>query len=514
MPYDTLQDFLAALDAAGELRRIKTPVDPVLEIAEITDRVSKSATRDGHYPGSGGGDNNAGPPFSGKAPRHGTAAVNQALLFENVQGSSLPVAINTFGSYRRLNMALGCDSFDELAQKIAELTRPEVPTGIWNKVKKGIDFLKIGGYMPKVRGGGGALCQEVVHTDDADLNTLPIIQCWPEDGGKYITLGQVVTKHPETGARNLGIYRIQIFGPKMAAAHWHPHHDGARHFRAWAKQEKPCPIAITLGGESVLPYAASAPLPPGVDEHLFAGFLQGRGLDLVPCKTVPLEVSANCEIVIEGYVDPRQTILEGPFGDHTGFYSLAGQFPVLTVTAITHRRNPVYPTIIVGKPPQEDYYLGKATERMFLPLLRLFIPDIVDFDLPMFGVFHSCAFVKIKKEYPFHARKVMNAIWGAGQMAWTKIIVVVDEDVDVHSVDEVMFRVAGNVDPRRDVMLVDGPLDILDHAAPYEGAGSKMGIDATRKWPGEGVVRDWPTEIRMDEATMEKVTKRWKEYGF
>jgi 4-hydroxy-3-polyprenylbenzoate decarboxylase len=499
MPYDTLQEFLSALDAAGELRRISAPVDPVLEITEIADRVSKSATRDGKYPAAG------------KPPHPGA---NQALLFSNVQGSSMPAAINTFGSTKRLCMALGCESFDELAERIAELTRPEIPTGIWNKIRKGIDFLKIGSYQPKVRSGGGALCQEVVHTDDADLGTLPIIQCWPEDGGKYITLGQTVTKNPETGVRNLGIYRIQVFGPKLAAAHWHPHHDGARHFRAWAKDGKPCPVAITFGGESVLPYAATAPLPPGIDEHLFAGFLQGRGLDLVPCKTVPLEVSPNCEIVIEGWVDPRQTVLEGPFGDHTGFYSLAGQFPVLNISAITHRRNPVYPTTIVGKPPQEDFYLGKATERMFLPLLRILIPDLIDFELPMFGVFHSCAFVKIKKEYPFHARKVMNAIWGAGQMAWTKIIIVVDEDVDVHNVDEVMFRVAGNVDPKRDIMMVDGPLDILDHAAPFEGAGSKMGIDATRKWPGEGTVRDWPMEIRMDAATVEKVTRRWKEYGF
>jgi len=487
MPYDDLQSFLKALEAAGELRRVKAAVDPVLEVTEIVDRVSKEA----------GG------------------VKNQGLLFEKVAGSELPLSINVFGSYKRMQMALGCESFDELAGRIAELTKPEVPAGIWNKIKKGIDFLKIGGYMPKVRSsGGGALCQELVHTDDADLTALPVIQCWPEDGGKYITFGQVVTEHPETGARNLGMYRVQVFGPKMTAMHWHMHHDGARHFRAWAKLGKPCPLAITLGGESVLPYSATAPLPPGIDEHMFAGFLQGKGLDLVPCKTVPLEVSANCEIVIEGFVDPKQTILEGPFGDHTGFYSLAGQYPVFNVTAITHRKNPVYPTTIVGKPPQEDFYLGKATERLFLPLLKILVPDIIDYDLPMFGVFHSCAFVKIKKEYPYHARKVMSAIWGAGQMAWTKMIVVVDEHVDVHSVDDVMFHVAGNVDPKRDIMMVDGPLDILDHAAPFEGAGSKMGIDATRKWPGEGAVRDWPNEIRMDDATMERVTKRWREYGF
>ena len=485
MPYDDLQSFLKALDAAGELKRISAEVNPILEVTEITDRVSKSKD-----------------------------ASNKALLFENVNGSSLPLSINTFGSYKRMQMALGCESFDELADRIAELTRPEVPTGIWNKIKKGIDFLKIGSYVPKVRSAAGALCQEIVHTDDANLEMLPALQCWPSDGGRYITLGQITTKHPDTHIRNLGMYRAQIFGPKNTAMHWHMHHDGARHFRAWAAQNKPCPLAITLGGESVLPYAATAPLPPGIDEHLFAGFLMGKALDLVPCKTVPLEVSANAEIVIEGYVDPRQTILEGPFGDHTGFYSLASHYPIFNVTAITHRKNPIYPTTIVGRPPQEDYYFGKATERIFLPLLKLIIPDIIDYDMPMFGVFHSCIFVKIKKEYPYHARKVMSAIWGTGQLAWIKIIVIVDEDVDVHSVDDVMFHVAANVDPKRDVMLTDGPLDILDHAAPYEGAGGKMGIDATRKLPGEGQVREWPTAIKMDQATIDKVTKRWKDYGF
>src|SRR5271170_4050853 len=506
MPYDTLQDFLSALDTAGELRRIKAPVDPVLEVAEIADRVSKAPTRRGDYPA-------AKPPFAAPDAKFNTPAVNQALYFEQVKGSEFPLAINTFGSFQRLNMALGCENLEELAGRLSELVKPEMPVGFIDKIRKGMDLLKLGSYTPKIRSGSG-LCQQVVHTDDADLTRLPLIQCWPKDGGKYITFGQVVTKHPETGARNLGMYRVQVFGPKMTAMHWHMHHDGARHFRAWAKLGKPCPLAITLGGESVLPYSATAPLPPGIDEHMFAGFLQGKGLDLVPCKTIPLEVSANCEIVIEGFVDPKQTILEGPFGDHTGFYSLAGQYPVFNVTAITHRKNPVYPTTIVGKPPQEDFYLGKATERLFLPLLKILVPDIIDYDLPMFGVFHSCAFVKINKEYPYHARKVMSAIWGAGQMAWTKMIVIVDEHVDVHSVDDVMFHVAGNVDPKRDIMMVDGPLDILDHAAPYEGAGSKMGIDATRKWPGEGAVRDWPNEIRMDDATMERVTKRWREYGF
>ena len=325
MPYDTLQEFLTALEGAGELRRIKAAVDPVLEVAAIADRVSKAADRHGEWPGAGRPPGGAGANQAIGVPGGG-GVVNQALVFENVVGSGMPLAINTFGSYRRMYMALGCESFDELAGRIAELTKPEVPSGFFDKVKKGLDFLKIGGYVPKLRRGEG-LCQEVVHIEDADLGALPIIKCWPEDGGKYITLGQVVTKHPETGVRNLGVYRVQVFGPKTTAIHWHPHHDGARHFRAWAAAGKACPLAITLGGESVLPYAATAPLPPGIDEHLFAGFLQGRGLDLVACKTVPLEVSANCEIVIEGWGGPAADDFGGAvWGITRGFIRWRGSF--------------------------------------------------------------------------------------------------------------------------------------------------------------------------------------------
>ena len=507
MAYDDLQSFLSALDQAGELRRITVPVDPVLEVAEIADRVSKSPTRDGQWPASGP------PPFGPHKPQHGTTGVNQALLFQAVKGSDIPLAINTFGSYDRLHKALGCENLDALAQRVADITKPEPPVGLMDKIRKGLDLLKLAGYSPKIRSGSG-LCQQVVHTDDADITRLPVIQCWPKDGGKYITFGQIITRHPETGARNMGMYRVQVFDKKLTAMHWHMHHDGARHFRAWKKLGRPCPLAIVLGGESVLPYSATAPLPPGIDEHLFAGFLMGRGLDLVACKTIPLEVPANAEIVVEGFVDPAQTILEGPFGDHTGFYSLADQYPVFRVTAITHRKNPVYPTTIVGKPPQEDYYLGKATERIFLPLLKILIPDILDYDLPMFGAFHNCAIIKIRKDYPYHARKVIHAVWGAGQMAWTKMVIVVDEQVDVHNLDDVLFHVAANVDPRRDTFIAEGPLDILDHAAPFMGAGSKLGIDATCKWPGEGTVRDWPEELAMDDATVATVTRRWKDYGF
>jgi 4-hydroxy-3-polyprenylbenzoate decarboxylase len=371
--------------------------------------------------------------------------------------------------------------------------------------------MKIAGFGPKVVKRGP--CQEVVRTDDADLFDLPIIQCWPDDGGRYITLGGVYTKDPDSGERNVGMYRVQIFEPKMTAMHWHVHHDGARHFRKYSARGQRMPLAIVLGGDSVLPYAATCPLPPDVSELLFAGFLNGTGIELVPCKTIEMEVPANAEIVIEGYVDPEETIMEGPFGDHTGFYSMPGPYPVFHVTAITHRADPVYPTTIVGLPPHEDYYLGKCTERMFLPLLRVLIPDIIDYSLPMFGAFHNCVFVKIAKHYPYQARKVMSSIWGAGQMMFSKMIVIVDEDVNVHDEQDVLFHMCANVDWRRDTMIVDGPVDILDHAAPHEGAGAKIGIDATRKIPGEGQVRDYPPIIRMSERIRQQVTQHWKDYG-
>ncbi|MGC4030294.1 MAG: UbiD family decarboxylase [Tepidisphaeraceae bacterium] len=370
------------------------------------------------------------------------------------------------------------------------------------------------------------------------MTKLPIPQCWPLDGnirsgqvldsraaaevadsgrftgtGRYITLAGIYTKHPETGVRNVGMYRVQVHGPQLAAMHWHMHHDGARHFRAYAEKGQKMPLAIVLGGESVLPYAATAPLPPGVEELLFAGFLNGSGIELVQCKTIDLQVPANAEIVIEGYVDPAQKLYEGPFGDHTGFYSMADWYPAFHVTAITHRKNPVFPATVVGKPPMEDYYLGKATERIFLPLLKMLVPDVVDYSLPISGVFHNCAFIKIKKEYPQQARRVMHAIWGAGQMSFTKFIVVVDHDVDVHDEQSVWFHTFANVDPLRDVETVKGPVDILDHASIEYGWGGKIGFDATRKLPGEGQVRAWPKELETDRATAEKVAHRWAEYG-
>jgi len=481
VPAADLQTLVAELEERGWLKRVRAAVDPALEITEITDRVTK-----------------AGGP---------------ALLFERVKGTDIPLLINTFGTRQRMCLALGCSDFDELAARVRSLLRPEIPTTLMQKLRKLPELAQLGSLPPKVVQRG--VCQEVVRTADADLFTLPALTCWPQDGGRYITLGAVFTKNPATGDRNVGLYRVQIFEPKLAAMHWHIHHDGARHFRLYQQCGQRMPLAIALGGPAVLPYAATCPLPPGLDECLFAGFLQGQAIELVPCVSQPeIEVPATAEIVIEGYVDPREElILEGPFGDHTGFYSLPDYYPRFHVTALTHRRRPIYPTTIVGKPPQEDYWLGKATERIFLPLLQTLVPDIIDYDLPRFGCFHNCVFVKIKKEYAFQARRVMYALWGAGQMALTKIIVVVDEHVDVHNQDEVLFQLCSNVDPQRDVVTVAGPVDILDHAAPVCGAGSKLGIDATRKIAGEGPVRAWPDELQMSREIVDLVTRRWSEYG-
>lgn len=582
--YDTTSDFVSALDRAGELRRVTARVSPVLEIAEITDRVSKSPA----------------PALPSEPTRRNDVRHHhlggQALLFENVEGSDIPVLINQFGSYRRMEMALGCNDaatsrdgnaaveaghtpggFEALADKIGKLVKPEPPPTFLAKLQKLPELLELVKVPPKkVRSGP---CQDVVLTgDQVDMTRLPLLRCWPFDGdfaslgypadvndgipglgsgpdwerthrGRYITLGTIHTIHaddvgnPVPPSRNIGMYRVQLLGKKTLAMHWHMHHDGARHWRSWKARGQPMPVAVALGGESVLPYAATAPMPPGISELLLAGFLNRGGIPLVACKTVPLDVPANSEIVIEGYVSAEAGgigyvpgrrdqgiegsrdqvvglggVFEGPFGDHTGFYSLPDRYPLFTVTAITHRKNPIYPTTIVGLPPQEDYFMGKATERLFLPLLKTLIPDIIDYDLPMFGVFHSCVFVKIKKEYPLQARRVMHSIWGAGQMAWTKMIVVVDDDVDVHDQDAVLFHLTANVDPARDIEIVNGPLDILDHAASRLGSGGKIGFDATRKIPGEEVggnpVRTWPPLIRMNQAIKDRVTSRWTELGF
>jgi 4-hydroxy-3-polyprenylbenzoate decarboxylase len=510
--YTDLQSFVKDLERRGELKRVPVEVDPILEISAIADRVSKQPAVGGAPP----------PPTD---PVHGGRG-GCALLFERVRGSSIPVAINLFGSYARMCLALGVQDLEALADRVRQLVKPEMPTTILEKMKKLPQLAKMAGFAPKVVRRG--ICQEVVHTDDANLLDLPIIQCWPRDGepgyglkpaddtegtGRYVTFAGIYTKDPETAERNVGMYRVQVYGPKRAAMHWHMHHDGARHFRKYRRRGERMPLAIVLGGEPVLTYAATCPLPPDVSELLFAGFLNDDGIDLVPCRTIPMEVPVNAEIVIEGWIDPQQTLVEGPFGDHTGFYSLADRYPAYHVTAITHRRDPIFPATIVGKPPMEDYYLGKATERIFLPLLRMLIPDVIDYHLPMFGAFHNAVFIKIRKEYPMQARKVIHSVWGAGQMMFSKMIVVVDEHVNVHDEQDVLFHVGANVDWRRDTVIADGPCDILDHCTPYYGTGAKIGIDATRKIAGEGVVRDWPDELTMSDDILRRVEARWREYG-
>jgi 4-hydroxy-3-polyprenylbenzoate decarboxylase len=468
-----LRAFIEVLDREGELAHVSAEVDPYLEMAEIADRASKER----------------GP----------------ALLFENVKGSSIPVVMNQFGSFRRLELALGAP-LDEIAGRISSLVELQVPKGLVGKVKALGQLRELASFAPKT--GGRPRFGEVV-IEPPDLGRLPVLTTWPGDGGAFVTLPVVVTKDRE-GHRNAGMYRLQIYDGRTTGMHWHVHHDGAANFR---EADGRLEVAVALGTDPAVTYAATAPLPPGIDEFMFAGFLRGKPVQLAQCASVDLEVPADAEIVLEGYVERGELRREGPFGDHTGYYSLADDYPVFHLTAMSHRRDPVYSATIVGKPPMEDAYLGKATERLFLPLLRLTLPEIVDLDLPIEGVFHNCAVISIRKAYPGHARKVMHAVWGMGQMMFTKFVVIVDEHVDVHDSSEVIWRVFNNVDPRRDCLIVDGPLDTLDHASPTPRFGGKMGIDATKTWPDEGQPREWPDELAMDPSVVARVSARWSEFN-
>ncbi len=480
MAYSSLRDFVKDLENAGELKRIKAEVSPDLEITEITDRVSK--------------------------------AEGPALLFENVEGSEMPLLINAFGSHRRMAMALGVGTLDEVADEIESLIKLGPPESLLDKVKILGVLAKLTNFPPKnVKRGA---CQEVVLTgNQVSLAALPIIKCWPLDADKYITLPQVFTHSLKTGQRNVGTYRLQRLDDRTLAMHWQIHHDGAAHYREYREAGKRMPVAVAIGGDPVMSYIGTAPLPTGIDELLFAGFLRKSNVPMVQCKTLDMSVPADADIVLEGYIEPDETCIEGPFGDHTGFYSLADEYPVFHLTAITHRKTPIYQTIIVGKPPMEDCYMGKATERIFLPLIRTQLPEVVDMNLPLFGVFHNFCLISIDKRYPFHAKKIMHSIWGLGQLMFSKNVIVVDKHVDVQNVEEVFFYVGSNVDAKRDVTIVEGPVDVLDHAAPLIGAGSKMGIDATTKWREEGYQREWPDEIEMSRETKDLVTSRWKTYG-
>jgi len=461
------------------LKRVKTLVDPVLEITEIADRVVKKN----------------GP----------------ALLFENVKDSSFPVLINAFGSLERMGIALEREDLSIIGREIISLLHQDFSSSFWGKLKAVPRLAEMASFLPKkVRTGP---CKEVIEKDNPSLDSLPILKCWPDDGGKYITLPLVFTKDPETGQRNVGMYRMQVYDERTLGMHWHVHKDGAEHYRKYAERGEKMPVAIVLGGDPATIYASTAPLPPGLDELVLAGFLRKSPVELVSCETIDLEVPAYAEFILEGHIYPGETRVEGPFGDHTGYYSSQGQYPVFHLQCLTRRQEPVYPATIVGRPPMEDCYLGKATERIFLPLLQLQLPELVDLNFPLEGVFNNCVLVSIKKKYPGHGRKIINAIWGLGQLMFTKVVIVVDHYVNVQDVSEVAWRVFNNLEPSRGVVIQEGPVDILVHSSPEVGYGSKIGIDATIPWPQEGQNRPWPEEIKMNEITKALVDQRWSSYG-
>jgi 4-hydroxy-3-polyprenylbenzoate decarboxylase len=477
MAYDDLRDFIHALEKHKELKRIALEVSPELEIAEFADRSVKSG----------------GP----------------ALLFEKPAGSEIPVLINAFASMRRMEIALEVSSVNEVAARISEFLEMRMPEGLLGKLKMLPKLAEMGAFFPKIVSSGP--CKEKIRRDNFSLDEFPILKCWPEDGGRYITLPMVFSKNPDTGKRNCGCYRMQVYDARTTGMHWQTHKQGAEHYRR--AQGKRMDVAVAIGADPATMYSAILPLPPDLDEMMIAGFLRSKPVEMVKCETVDLEVPAHAEIVLEGYVEVGELRREGPFGDHTGFYSLEDDYPVFHVECITHRKNPIYATTIVGPPPMEDFYMGKAIERIFLPLMRLQLPEVRDICMPAEGIFHNMIFVAIRKSYPGHARKVMHAIWGLGQAMFSKCIVVVDEDVDVQNVSEVAWKALNNIDPERDIQFVLGPVDSLDHASRLPNYGSKMGVDATRKWPGEGFTRPWPGVIKMPEDVRKRVNEMWTRAG-
>ena len=483
MAYKNLQAFITDLDREGELNRIEVEVDPYLEVTEIADRAMKS--QDG------------GP----------------ALLFENVKGSRIPLGINLFGSRRRISMALGADDLDEIGDRLATMLKLEVPDSLMGKLALLPMLKEMTGFPPRqVRSGP---CQEqVFRGEEVDLGRLPVTTCWPDDGGPFITMPLVITRDPETGVRNVGMYRMQVLNRNTTAMHWQRHKVGARHYDLAKRGGERLEVAAALGGDPATIYSATAPLPPAIDEFIFTGFLRRSPMGLVRGVTVDLDVPAEAEIVLEGYVDPTEDLVrEGPFGDHTGFYSLADDYPAFHVTAMTMRQDPIYQTTIVGRPPMEDFWMGHATERIFLPLMKLLLPEIEDYHMPAEGIFHNLVFVSIDKQYPGHAYKVMNGLWGLGQMMLAKVIVILDKDVNVQDPKEAWWVTLNNIDPRRDVHFTPGPIDVLDHSSRSFTFGSKMGIDATRKWPEEGFTRNWPDKITMTDEVKVKVDRIWARLG-
>lgn len=483
MAYKNLSAFLNDLRREGELHEIEVEVDPLLEITEINDRVVKKE----------------GP----------------ALLFKKVKGAQIPLAINLFGSMPRLSRGMGVDSVEQIARRVEEFIELKPPQGFIQKLGMLPKLKTLNALIPKIV--RSAPCQQtVIYPGEGPmLDKLPIIQCWPEDGGKFITFPLVISKHPETGQRNVGLYRMHVYDNETTGMHWQIHKDGAEQFRRLPRgSKKRLEVAAVLGADPVTMFSAACPLPSGVDEFMLAGFIRREPIELVRCKTIDLEVPAEAEIVLEGYVEEGDMRMEGPFGDHTGFYSRAKEFPVFHMTCMTHRPNPVYVTTIVGRPPMEDCYMGKAIERIFLPLIKKQLPEIIDINLPWEGCFHNLLVVSIRKSYPEQAKKVMHAVWGLGQMMFSKCIVVLDDDANIQDIKEVAWRTLNNVDPKRDIVFSDGPVDELDHSASQDFFGSKMGIDATRKSEAEGMRRPWPGDIVMSGDVIEKVTRRWHEYGF
>ena len=518
MAYDDLRQWIKALDKAGELKRVREEVDPILEIAEITDRASKAGKRGG-TPGG------------------------RALLFERVKGyPGTSVLMNQFGSERRIRMALEVDSLDEIAGRIRAFMEVKSPEGFLDKVRMLPMLAEAGKFFPKTVSVKDAPCKQVILRENFNLLDFPILKCWPLDGGRFITLPCVVTRDPKTGKRNMGMYRMQVYDGKTTGMHWQRQKNAAEHLRERLRAAAGASaadrvgamaetaggttkialgtlkgdrmeVAVAIGTDPATTFSAIVPAPPEVEEFIIAGFLRQKPVELVKCETVDLEVPAQAEIVLEGYVTLDELRVEGPFGDHTGFYTMGEEYPVFHLTCITHRKDPIYSATIVGKPPMEDAWMGKAVERIFLPLMRLTLPEIVDVNLPVEGVFHNLMIVSIRKSYAGQARKVMNGIWAMGQAMFTKCIIVVDEDCDVQDIGEVTLRVTNNIDPERDIQFTLGPVDSLDHASRLPNYGSKMGIDATRKWAAEGFIRPWPPMIEMDGSTKARVNEMWKKLG-
>ncbi len=476
MAYQNLRDFIADLERQGELARISQEIDPHLEMTEIADRAMKS-------PGGG-----------------------KAILFENPKGSNIPLLINALGSRKRMQMALGAERFESISEEYIAMFEPTGAKSFVDKLKMLPKLKAIGDSMPKDVDSGH--CQEVV-LDQPSFSPFPIMTCWPDDGGPYMTFPMVFTKDPRTGLRNCGVYRLQVFDEKTCGLHWHIHKGGAEHYRQASRKGERLDVSIAIGCDPATMFSSMAPMPPDVDEMLLSGLIRKKPVEMVQCKTNSLRVPAESEIVFEGYVEPGETRLEGPFGDHTGFYSMPDQYPVFHLECVTHRKDPIYVSTIVGRPPMEDFYMGEAVERLFLPVIKKQLPEIVDMHMPAAGVFHNLMLVSIDKAYPGHARKVMHAIWGTGQMMFSRLIVVVDSDVNIRDYEELTWVATNHFDAKRDLEIVTGPVDALDHASPLPDFGSKVGVDATRKWRTEGYNRDWPDKIVMPEEIKRRIDEIW-----